>query len=210
MSDDTNTQQGDAQQGDTQQGDTQQGDTQQGDTQQGDTQQGNAQQGNAQQGDTQQGDTQSVDPYADLKVDLPDNMVLDEEGLGEFKALAAKHGIAPEAAQALMDLYADRVDGWAADAQARADAWADETRADPEIGGAKLEEALKAAGQARAKFGSKELDALLDTTGVGNHPAVVKFFVAIGRAISEDSIETGAARGKGPLDAAKILYPNLN
>ena len=155
-------------------------------------------------------DTPPADPYADIKVDLPENMILDEAGLGEFKAIAAKYGIAPEAAQALMDLYADRVDGWAADVQAQADAWADETRADPDIGGAKLEDALKAAGQARAKFGSKELDTLLDTTGVGNHPAVVKFFVAIGRAISEDSIETGAARGKGPLDAAKILYPDLN
>jgi hypothetical protein len=160
--------------------------------------------------DTPPEDKPPVDPYADLKVDLPDNMVLDEEGLGEFKALAAKHGIAPEAAQALMDLYADRVDSWAASVQAQADAWADETRADPDIGGAKLEDALKAAGQARAKFGSKELDSLLDTTGVGNHPAVVKFFVAIGRAISEDSIVTGGTRREGPLDAAKILYPNLS
>ena len=151
-----------------------------------------------------------ADPYADLKADLPESLPLDEEGLAEFKTLAAKHNIPPEAAQELIDMYADRVSSWADGVQAQADAWADETRADPDIGGAKLEDALKAAGQARAKFGSPELDKVLDTTGVGNHPAIVKFFVAIGRAISEDSIVTGAPKGNGPLDAAKILYPNLS
>jgi hypothetical protein len=149
------------------------------------------------------------DPYAGLKVDLPKEIELDEAGLAEFKALAGKHNISPEAAQALLDMYVDRIGSWAEQVQAQSEAWVEQTKADPDIGGGKLAEALKFAALTRSKFGTPELDAVLDSTGLGNHPAVVKFFVAIGKQLSEDTLVQGGPKGDGPRTLAQILYPDL-
>jgi hypothetical protein len=44
----------------------------------------------------------------------------------------------------------------------------------------------------------------LNTTGLGNHPDLVKTFVKIGKAMSEDGMVDGSNQGQ--LSAAKVLY----
>lgn len=47
------------------------------------------------------------------------------------------------------------------------------------------------AGKFLNKYGSKELRQALNETGMGNHPELVKAFIAAGRAISEDTMPKG-------------------
>ncbi len=54
-------------------------------------------------------------------------------------------------------------------------------KADKEIGGDKLISNLSAAQRALDQFGTPELKEYLNTTGLGNHPDLVKTFVKIGR-----------------------------
>ena len=87
--------------------------------------------------------------------------------------------------------------------------WADTVRADPDLGGAKLRENLGVAAKAIDAFGGKELREILDATGLGNHPVLVKAFVQIGKAIADDRLAGGGAGGTQQRDA-RSLYPNSN
>jgi hypothetical protein len=147
---------------------------------------------------------------------LPEGVDLKGEALDELKAFAKEKGLTQEEAQKLADLGAKQAQGFAAQVvaqQKEATAkWAEETTSDKEIGGDKLPENLAVAKQALDKFGSPALKALLNQSGLGNHPEVVRFMVRAGKAISEDGrIISGDAgqsdRAKTPLE--NRLYPNM-
>ena len=58
-------------------------------------------------------------------------------------------------------------------------------------------------------FGTPELRTLLNESGMGNNPEVIRAFYRVGKAISEDKFVSGKAT---PADAndARSLYPNSN
>ena len=63
------------------------------------------------------------------------------------------------------------------------------------------------AAKARDKFGSKEFVEMVNETGIGNHPEMVKFLVKVGKTISEDKFVDGSGTQKA--DLLKILYPTM-
>ena len=58
-------------------------------------------------------------------------------------------------------------------------------------------------------LGPPELKELLNSSGLGNHPEVVKLAYKVGKAISEDRFVTGSPKGPSN-DPAKKLFPNMN
>lgn len=88
--------------------------------------------------------------------------------------------------------------------------WRDEVVNDKEIGGPALQENLSYAAKVLDTF-APDLRQVLNDTGMGNHPAFVKAFVKIGKAISEDRLVGGSQQSPGaPVDDAKVLFPNMN
>lgn len=148
--------------------------------------------------------------YADLKVELADGLPIDEAGLAALKEFAAKSSLAPEAVQGFLDLYAGQVQAQYEAHAAEVAAWTEAVKADPEIGGDKLNASLATAHKARDAFGTPELVEVLDVYGLGNHPAVVKFFVNAGRAISEDVLVQGSSGAAPTRNAAQTLFPSMN
>jgi hypothetical protein len=140
----------------------------------------------------------------------PDGVQLDAEVTGDLKALAKELNLPQEQAQKVADLGAKLAQKWQAqqatsltEASAK---WADETRADPEFGGDKLNESLASAKKALTAFGSPKLATLLNESGLGNHPEIIALLARTGKAISEDRIVTGNA-APAPKDA-KSFYSN--
>ena len=88
--------------------------------------------------------------------------------------------------------------------------WVDAAQADTEIGGPNLAQNVAVAKKAMDKFGTPELSKLLDETGLGNHPEIVRAFYRAGKAISEDRFVGGGGPGFGSVDPAKRLFPNMN
>ena len=80
-------------------------------------------------------------------------------------------------------------------------------RADKEFGGEKLDENLAIAKTALDKFATPEFTKLLNDTGLGNHPEVLRVFVRAGKAISPDSVIPGKA-APSPADRLSALYDN--
>lgn len=136
----------------------------------------------------------------DFKV--PEGIELDVGTSDKFKALATELKLPADSAQKVVDLYAGVRQ---AEAQAFADqvkAWGEQVSADKELGNA---DNLAAARKAVDAFGTPELKSLLNSTGMGNHPEVVRLMSKIGKAISEDTITRGK-QGEKPKDAANVLY----
>ena len=94
--------------------------------------------------------------------------------------------------------------------------WADETKADKELGGEALNENLGLAKRAIETFGSPQLAKLIDAPsatnpdglGLGNHPEVIRLFYRVGRAISESDLVTGDNKIEGR-DSLERMYPTM-
>ncbi|EGE2237677.1 peptidase [Shigella dysenteriae] len=133
---------------------------------------------------------------------------LDTEALKEFEPVAREMNLTNEQAQKLVDVYPKilagvqqrQAEAW----QQTTEQWAADVKADKEIGGDKLPSNLSAAQRALDQFGTPELKEYLNTTGLGNHPDLVKTFVKIGKAMSEDGMVTGS--NDGQRSAAEVLY----
>lgn len=159
--------------------------------------------------ETDEGDDKAeVEAVKVEDLEFPEGVV-SEEKVTEFVDLVNKlDDMTPkERAQALIDMqqgiYAAQFEAH----EAKVEAWGEETKADKDIGGDKLEENLAIAAKARDEFGGEELTKVLNETGVGNHPAFVKFFYNIGKAISDDSFVQGSAgSAKTEKSKAEILY----
>lgn len=93
-----------------------------------------------------------------------------------------------------------QADAW----QAQTEEWAATVKADKEIGGDKLTANLGVAQRALDTFGTPELKEYLNGTGLGNHPELVKAFIKVGKAMSEDGMVTGKEGGQR--SAAEVLY----
>ena len=133
---------------------------------------------------------------------------LDTEAMKDFEPVARDLNLTNEQAQKLVDAYPKilagvqqrQADAW----QAQTEQWATDVKADKEIGGDKLTGNLSAAQRALDQFGTPELKEYLNTTGLGNHPDLVKTFVKIGKAMSEDGMVDGSNQGQR--SAAEVLY----
>ncbi|MEO3287056.1 peptidase [Enterobacter cloacae] len=133
---------------------------------------------------------------------------LDTEALKDFEPVARDLNLTNEQAQKLVDAYPKilagvqqrQAEAW----QAQTEQWAADVKADKEIGGDKLTANLSAAQRALDQFGTPELKEYLNTTGLGNHPDLVKTFVKIGKAMSEDGMVDGSNQGQR--SAAEVLY----
>lgn len=135
---------------------------------------------------------------------------LDTEALKDFEPVARELNLTNEQAQKLVDAYPKilagvqqrQAEAW----QAQTEQWAADVKADKEIGGDKLTANLSAAQRAMEQFGDPELKEYLDSTGLGNHPALVKAFIKVGKAMSEDKVVTGGHESGGS-DLISAFYP---
>lgn len=140
----------------------------------------------------------------DYAFETPEGVKFDEARLGEFTTTVKDLKLPKEAAQKFLDLAVKHEQARADAFAAQVSKWADEVKADKELGSP---ESLAAAVKAVDTFGTPELKELLNTTGMGNHPEVVKLMAKIGKAISEDKVIAGRTGGNvPPRDLATVLY----
>jgi hypothetical protein len=139
---------------------------------------------------------------ASLELKLPQG-VQAGPAFEEFKGLAKAAGLSGEQAQRVVDFYAKTELARADAAQKQQTAWVEGLKADKELGGASFEVNAQVARKAMQKFASPELRTFLDTSGLGNHPELVRLMYRVGKAIGEDSI----ASGNGATPAGSLSDP---
>lgn len=152
-------------------------------------------------------------PQATYELKNPDGAPIDSDVLGSFSAIARDLNLSQEAAQTMLDRLAPKVaERQAAQLETFRQQWTEQSRTDREFGGERLAENLSVARKALESFGSSELRTLLNESGLGNHPEIIRFMVRAGRAISEDRYVGGNAPSAKPKNGdfnslASALYP---
>ena len=153
--------------------------------------------------------TGAPEAYEDFK--LPDGMEMDADVLGEFKGLAKELNIPQAQAQKLIDfqtqLASKQAEAYQAAVTKQSQDWAASIKNDPEIGGANYDKSVQSAIKVIQSFGDPALTELLNTSGLGNHPALFKFCHRISSAISEDKfVLPGSQSTTGRKSDAEVFY----
>lgn len=133
---------------------------------------------------------------------------LDAEAVKQFEPIAKELNLSNDQAQKLVDLYGSKimpqlVQQMQDQQRQQIEQWAEQVKADKTIGS---DESIGSAQKAMDKFGTPELKEFLNTTGLGNHPELVRIFANIGKAMSEDGLVTGSSGG-GQSAAAVLFGP---
>jgi len=150
--------------------------------------------------------------YEDFK--LPNGMEIDTEVLAAFEGELKSANLTQEQGQKFIDLQTKLV-AKVTDAQQAAWAgqlkdWSSAAESDKEYGGAKFGANIDLARKAMREIGTPELAQALNETGMGNHPEFIRFFVRVGKAISEDGVVIGKGRQAVQRSQAERIFPNHN
>jgi hypothetical protein len=128
----------------------------------------------------------------------PEGFTLDQEAVDTATPVFKELGLTNEQAQKLMPVAADfakRIgDRLTGDLLGKVSeerkAWLETSRSDQEIGGANWDQSLTVAAKAMDQLGfvkGSPLRNILDESGLGNHPEMIRAFVRVGKAIGEDA-----------------------
>lgn len=159
--------------------------------------------------DTDNTDTQGA-PESYEAFTMPEGMVQDDALIEGISPIFKKHNLSQEAAQDFIDAYNTKVQADStASQQASADmvtGWKNDLMNDAEFGGAKFGENAAIANKALKEFGTPALVKMLQSTGISNHPEMVKFAHKIGSLISEDGFHRAPADKGNKKTIAENLY----
>lgn len=142
----------------------------------------------------------------------PEGIELEAAAVTEFSALAKDLKLSQADAQKLADVavkwqqrqleaHANTVKGWV-----------EQSKTDKDFGGDAFDKNLAVAQKAIETFGTPGLKEMLNVTGFGNHPEVIRAFYNAGKAISEGKFVASGSRSATPStqNIAQSLYPNMN
>lgn len=176
--------------------------------------------GNAIDDATALGDSPAGTPDA-YALSAPDGVTIDARALElatpVFKAL----NLSNEQAQTLVPVAAE----WAQAIRAQGEqqmlehvaaerkAWFESARKDAEIGGSRFDTSVSLAAKALDTLGfpkGSPFRALLDDSGLGNHPEMIRAFARVGRAVAEDGFDRPGTPSAAKKSDAELFYPGMN
>jgi hypothetical protein len=152
-------------------------------------------------------------PLTPADIKLPEGYEAKPEQLTSLISVLSDDKLTPaERASSLAKLHADMVaqtqEQFAKDWEARQTAAADALRNHATMGGKNLDTSLATWNTVLTEFGTPELRAELDRTGIGNSVEFGQFLLKIGTAFAEGKPVVGAPTSAArAVSAADILYP---
>lgn len=138
--------------------------------------------------------TEAAKPKAPEKyeIKLPKDSPLSAGDVDEISAIAKQKGLSNEGAQLLLDernATAIKIQTQAqTQVQEQKTKWATEVQADKEIGGEAFKQNAELAKRFVKKFGDPEFGKMLDESGYGNHPGLVRMIVRAAKLMSPDQL----------------------
>lgn len=156
------------------------------------------------------------EPLTVDKLTIPEGFEVQPELSAKFLEILNGDASPLDRANALLALHGETLNA-ASEASSKAwddmqTEWKDEVKADPTVGGAKLQPTLNNIGKLINEFGNDELRSVFDTTGAGNNVHMVKFLNTIAEKLTEGNFFTASApSGGSDADAtAKRMFPSAS
>ncbi len=147
---------------------------------------------------------QAPEGFEDYQADF-DKFAADMDPWLKANPDAAPKDILAEAARRQAALVAQQSQDNAEAFNAQLKTWENEAKADKEIGGDNYEQNVATAVKAVEAFGDQDLKDVLNQSGLGNHPAVIRAFVKAGAQLKEAPVLKGAGASEN-MTLADALY----
>lgn len=126
----------------------------------------------------------------DLKI--PEGSLLDPKAAEDVAAFAQAKGLSKEAAQAVLERESKALGSFVETEKQKLaqsqETWAKECSLDKEFGGEAFDKNIELGHRVIKRFGNPVFEKILKDTGAAIHPEVVRVFVRIGQAMSEDQL----------------------
>jgi|6_EtaG_2_1085325.scaffolds.fasta_scaffold04753_7 hypothetical protein len=146
------------------------------------------------------------DEYSDFEV--PESYSINEETLSDYQQWAKENNLTQEQAQAGVNMVTKMRENEVSQWVEQQKAWVSQAKTDTEIGGDDFNKNVSTAVKARDSFGTAEFSTMLDVSGLGNHPEMIRFLNRVGKAISEDRVVVSGANASQKT-RENVLYPSM-
>lgn len=149
----------------------------------------------------------------DLK--LPENSPLKAQALEEIAHVAKEHKLTQRQAEALVERESKALASFHQaqldDLAVKSQGWVQDVKTDKEIGGEGFIKNVELASRVVKRFGTESFQKMINSSGAGNHPEIVRIFARIGQAMSEDQLVIpGSQSGSGERTMEDIFYGERN
>lgn len=149
----------------------------------------------------------------EFKFKLPENALIDAASVEKIASFAKERGLSQEQAQALLerdDANAKAQEQSQQDQlKAQSQQWVKDVLADKEIGGIDAKKNVALAHRVIERFATPVLIEQLRSTGLGNHPELLRVFVNIGKLMTDDQLVLGTGSPKLEKSTAEVFYPDM-
>ncbi|MFS2179026.1 hypothetical protein ACCC98_24280 [Rhizobium pisi] len=165
------------------------------------------------EGEAALGEADRVPEDGKYTLAMPEGIAVDEELLAalgpDFRELGLTNSEAQKLADRFIAIQAGRAEARGKVWGETISKWADDAKADAEIGGRRWDGTVRDSRRFVNTMGTPALREYLEASGGGNHPELIRIFAKAGALIREDDPATGGAGGTGkPVDPAHVLFPN--
>lgn len=155
----------------------------------------------------QEGEQKPVVPEAYEDFKLPEGIEIDKSMLDGVKAQFKEAGYTQDQAQKAIDLHIKNMQEQQETFIQTRKEWVNEIKSDPEFGGDKFDATVRGSQLALRKFDTDgKMVELLETSGFGDHPGVIKFMARVHAALGEDPVHGERHNDRGN---AKPLHERL-
>jgi hypothetical protein len=148
-----------------------------------------------------------------FELQSPDEKLIDKTQVDQFKAFAKENGLTQAQAQKILERqhsqFKDAIAKSESDRKSEFEGWVKSIKEDKVLGGENLSANMEIAKRGFDRFATPELRKLLNDSGYGSHPDIVRLFFAIGKAAADDKSGGGSGGGsEEPQTLGALLYGN--
>lgn len=156
-------------------------------------------------------DASSVVPEK-YELKLQKNSTMPQSHVDQIMAEAKEKGLSNDQAQALLDRDQTLRSNFETEQKTHnklaADKWFEDAKSDKEIGGNNFKANVELAKRALGHFASENMIKVLNDTGLGNNPELIRTFMKVGKLLGDDKLITASHHaGSGKASVADRLYP---
>lgn len=157
------------------------------------------------------GRPESAEGYGLIRPDnLPEYIPYDDGMEQSFRQAALTLNLSDAQAKGLFEWYHENVrDAHSAVQEEREQQYAEAEKSLKQELGQKYGESLELARRAVRTFGGEEMAALLEESGLGNHPAVFRTFFNIAKAVADDTLVSGSPETEAKTGMLETIYPKM-
>jgi hypothetical protein len=158
--------------------------------------------------------TEELKPEGEIALKLPDGAQIEQAEVDEVLAMAKENSLTQEQAQKILDARLNSVDLFTKRIQEKHEIqvkqWASDIKSDKELGGDKYTETVSLARRALDKFASPDLKKILDDSGYGNHPELVRVFARVGKTLQDSKlVQAPGSKAAKTSSLESKFYPEM-